>query len=695
MDLRSRKRAETRLQQYFSHKHPLLFIQHHSFALEDDDDDACFVCGKLVDGPSYGCHECKCYLHERCAELKFSPMINHPLHPQHLLILSRNSPRKGHCNLCSRSFLGFVYYCPPCNFNLHINCALLQSSIAATFPASLHQHRMFFIQNHDDQVKYDCSGCEKPLSGPIYHCSDCSYPKFFNLHKKCAELPLEINHPYDRKHPLALLPRRDAHPDQCSCYLCKIRWGGFVYSCSLCNFELSLDDFSSPRTITDSSHDHPWTLLSRRMSFVCDFCGTAGDHTPYLCTTCDLLVHRNCISLPRNIMITRHPHAISLSYSLQQNRVEEWMCRICYKEVDIRYGSYCCSASDCHYVAHVYCATDDAIWDGTILMEADVKRSREVLHRSSNLITDVVERVSIGEVMVASEIKHSYHDHHLTLTFSGETEGGNQCDGCMRPISTPFYSCDRCEFFLHKDCAELPREKGHPFHKHLLTLTYSPDGISICKACHRHYHGFSYRCYKNDCGPSNYDINFDIQCMLLSDTMTHPNHGHSLFLAQNYRANCSGCLSTVNTWNMAYRCMKHCDFTLDIRCATLPLTAWYKCDKHPLTLTYSDDSDPCQCYCDLCENERQPEHWFYHCANCDSSLHSTCAIGDLPLMKLGSNIEDHFNRHQHPLTVVKNTWNCPPCKVCKELCNGQAVECRRAECNFTVHWKCSLSSYLS
>ncbi|TYI38511.1 hypothetical protein ES332_A02G032800v1 [Gossypium tomentosum] len=26
----------------------------------------------------------------------------------------------------------------------------------------------------------------------------------FNLHKECAELPLEINHPYDRKHPLAL-----------------------------------------------------------------------------------------------------------------------------------------------------------------------------------------------------------------------------------------------------------------------------------------------------------------------------------------------------------------------------------------------------------------------------------------------------------------------------------------------------------
>ncbi|KAK8490351.1 hypothetical protein V6N11_055639 [Hibiscus sabdariffa] len=82
----------------------------------------------------------------------------------------------------------------------------------------------------------------------------------------------------------------------------------------------------------------------------------------------------------------------------------------------------------------------------------------EAVDESSSLITDVVEQVSIGEQMGASEIKHAYHDHNLTLTFSGgEIKDESQCDGCMRPISTPFYSCEQCQFFLHKLCAELPR----------------------------------------------------------------------------------------------------------------------------------------------------------------------------------------------------------------------------------------------
>ncbi|KAL4313250.1 hypothetical protein GQ457_01G033060 [Hibiscus cannabinus] len=78
--------------------------------------------------------------------------------------------------------------------------------------------------------------------------------------------------------------------------------------------------------------------------------------------------------------------------------------------------------------------------------------------------------------------------------------------------------------------------------------------------------------------------------------------------------------------------MKRCDLTLDIRCATLALTAWYKCDKHALTLSYSD---PSQLYCHLCENERQPGHWF-----CDNSLHSYCALGN----------KVKFSIHRHQLT---------------------------------------------
>ncbi|KAG4210134.1 hypothetical protein ERO13_A02G025702v2 [Gossypium hirsutum] len=530
-----------------------------------------------------------------------------------------------------------------------------------------HHHPLVFIQDHSVASKPGlCLGCEKPVEGWSYGCNQCE----FYLHKgcaelelgpqiqhpfhpehpltllpqspyggaklvqfvllQCAELPLEINHAYDRKHPLILLPQPPTHPRKCSCSLCKIQWSGFVYSCSLCNFHLSLADFFSQQTLTDASHEHPWMLISRKMSFICDFCGTAGEHSPCYCATCHLL---------------------------------DWMCRICYEEVDISYGHYRCPASRCHYIAHVCCATDKAIWDGTIMLEGYDE--------------------SIGELMVASEIKHSYHDHNLRLIFSGKTkDDDSQCDGCTRPISTPFYSCKQCKFFLHKDYAELPKEMRHPFHKHLLTLpnSHNEDNISWCCACCRWYQGFSYRCYR-DCS-----FRIDIHCMLFSDTLKHPCHEHLLFLVHNNEGtSCSACFKRLDSGAVAYRCMKRCDFNLDVGCATLPFTAWYKYDRHPLTLTYSYDSEPSRLHCDLCEKKREPYHWFYYCADCDNSLHLNCAVEDLPYMKLGNKLEFY---HPHPVTVVKNIWNCPPCKVCGELCNGQALKCKEFECNFTVHWGC-------
>ncbi|XP_017633802.1 uncharacterized protein LOC108476186 [Gossypium arboreum] len=634
----------------------------------------------------------KYYHHKECAELELAPQIQHPFHPKHPLTLLPESPYFGvasWCNLCGKKFRGFVYNCYDCKFDLHINCALLQSSIAANFTSSLHPHPLFFIQNHNNEVDSDCSGCQKPISGPFYHCSDCTYHRVFNLHKECAELLLEINHPCDRMHLLTLLPQPPTHTQKCSCYLCRIQWKGFVYSCSLCNFDLSLDDFRfSPPTITVASHEHPWMLVSRKMWFVCDFCGTDGDHSPYYCDTCVLFVHKNCISLPRHIRITRHRHTISLWYSFQQNQIEDWMCKICYKEVDISYGHYRCPASRCRYIAHVRCATDKEIWDGRIMPKGYDEGSGEVLDEP-NLITDVFEQIRIGELVVASEIKHSYHDHKLRLTFSGKTkDDDSQCDGCTRPISTPFYGCEQCKFFLHKDCAELPKQMPHPFHRHLLTLsnTHSEDGYSRCSACDRWYQGFQYRCYKRDC---RFEI--DIQCMLLSNTFKHPRHDeHSLFLDhKNQGRSCSACFRTLNLGDIAYRCMKRCDFSLDVGCATLPLTGLYKYDRHPLKLTYSDDPEPSQHYCDLCEKEREPNRWFYCCVDCDNSLHLNCAIGDLPYMKLGNKIKGF---HKHPLTIVKNIWNCPPCKVCREVCDGQALECKESECNFTVHWNCRISS---
>ncbi|KAE8654402.1 hypothetical protein F3Y22_tig00117048pilonHSYRG00194 [Hibiscus syriacus] len=246
--------------------------------------------------------------------------------------------------------------------------------------------------------------------------------------------------------------------------------------------------------------------------------------------------------------------------------------------------------------------------------------------------------------MVATEIKHEYHDHNLRLTFSGEIKDDSQCDGCMRPISIPFYSCDQCMFSLHKACAELPREKRHPFHKHVLTLTntafFPEDGYSICYGCFNFYHGFSYRCYNEDC-------------------------------------------KFYSSWDIRY-----------IRCVALRLTTWYKYDRDPLTLTYSDDSSPSQHYCDLCENERNPDDWFYSCADCDNSLHSICALGEPEFFKIGSKVK--YANHSHPLSAVKNIWNCPPCKDPQFMKLGSKFESDRHPHPLTVVkiiWNCRHARY--
>ncbi|TYI35186.1 hypothetical protein ES332_A03G058700v1 [Gossypium tomentosum] len=373
----TKKMGEMELQ-HFSHHHPLLFIQHQSVT---DEAAQCFGCEELIDGPSYGCNDYGAVIFVGGRLLRDSFII----------VILVNS-------ICTSTVLCF-------------NHPLLQIFL------------LLCINIH-------CSSFKTITTRSIAIAPD-----------QCAELPLEINHPYDRrKHPLTLLPKPPTHLHNCSCYLCKIQWEGFVYSCSFCKIELTLDDFFSPQTITNASHEHPWMLLSRQMSFICDFCGTTGDRTPYLCATCNLLVHKNCISLPQNIMITRHHHVISHSYSLTQ--LDE-LCRICYEEVDTRYGSYHCSASDCNYIAHVHCATDKAVWDGKSIPEDYDERSMVALDESINWITDVVEQMSFGENTVAVEIKHAYHDHNLRLTFSGEMNDDGQCDGCMRPISTPFYSCEQ------------------------------------------------------------------------------------------------------------------------------------------------------------------------------------------------------------------------------------------------------------
>ncbi|OMO64210.1 DC1 domain-containing protein [Corchorus olitorius] len=723
------------LLEHFSHPHPLLLIAMPTKRLLYD--CCCDACGEKLSGPFYRCLGCMDFgsdLHKHCAE-DLPLEINSPLHPHPLFLLLRPPNRHENiyysCNVCYRACYGFVYHCTPCNFGLDLICGVLQLSAITKFPKLehfSHNHSLYLIDEEFDKVFVrPCAACEKELSGgTIYRCVDCGKfdlhkecaeppreinhpfhshplillarsPSFeirngirtsecrfchglfagcvdcdsFDLYKECAELPLEINHPYHRKHPLILLPNPPIHPEKCSCYWCKIQYKRFIYYCSSCNFGLNPENVSLPRMITVSSHEHPWILLSACISFICNFCGTDGECAPYvcsLCTSCDRVVHKNCISLPQKIKTRRHVHIISHTYFLPDKQPETRECKICHDEVNTEYGSYYCSASGCNYIAHVKCATAGVIW------EEAVEDQEEWPDKSLSLITDVIEKVTVGEEIIATEIKHAYHEHSLIMTFVGEVEQDCVCDGCMRSISVPFYSCKECEFFLHRLCAELPRVKEHAIHKHRLTL--KKNFFACCVACNRFHHGFRYICDEESC---RFEI--DIQCSLLSDSLMHPSHQHMLLLTDKYKGNCSHC---NNKNRLLYRCKESCGFALGFECVTLPLTTRFKYDKHPLSLTYYDGSDPCQLYCDSCEEERHRKDWYYHCVKCDNSVHPICVLRDLPFIKPGS--LEVFDTYPHRVKFVKKLWNSPLCHVCHKLCSGQALECTYF-CR-TFHFKC-------
>jgi hypothetical protein len=183
-------------------------------------------------------------------------------------------------------------------------------------------------------------------------------------------------------------------------------------------------------------------------------------------------------------------------------------------------------------VAHLDCAFEDG-------------ESEELLFlpkKSVDLVTDVME------VEGAGQIKHFSHQHDLILG-NEELVDVKFCDGCMEFISTPFYSCTQCNFFLHSRCARLPRKKQHILHQHQLTLVSQVpynNGLFICDACSKYRHGFAYRC-----DMCNFDL--DLQCCSISETLKHEGHQHSLFLAVKSNKRCHVCNATSDketSWHL-------------------------------------------------------------------------------------------------------------------------------------------------
>nr|XP_023903234.1 uncharacterized protein LOC112015105 [Quercus suber] len=615
--------------QHFCHpEHPLIFNE------ETISDKYCYGCREPISGSFYSCTECTDFYHHKlCAELPLG--MYHPLHPIHSLILflpwRYDNLEFSKCKICKESHHEYAYRCSRCDYNFHIKCG----SLVPTMEAKAHDHpststgrmelKHFSHSEHplifseDDKRGYICFGCQEQILGPSYSCIECGD---FYHHKSCAELPLGFHHPLHPIHPLVLFPEWNYENDEefSKCQVCKQFRNEYTYGCSRCNFNLHNRCASLPLTMTAKIHDHQLILLWRWIPFTCDFCGKKGEGLPYLCNLCGFWCHRSCASLPHKVKVVRHKHLLNLIHSLQLHQSNSPFCYLCARNVDTNYGLYCCSK--CDFFAHLNCVMDEIAVEDKNLLELKEEENEDVDFGRAYEVKNIKE--GEDKIEIATEIEHFSHEHSLKLI--DEVINNEKCNGCVRAIHPPFYSCAKCSFFLHKSCAELPQKIRHPLHQHPLTLLPQARNSRKwfwCDACWQCCNGFIYTC--DVCW-----FELDVQCSLVEEFLTHPSHEHRLILSKtNYKQSCNSC---GYRGNQVFSCTT-CEFALDFKCVTLPHTTRYKQHEHPFALYYTAEDDSGEYYCDICEEERDPKHWFYSCANCSYLAHPRCILGKNPNCK--------------------------------------------------------------
>ncbi|KAF8101293.1 hypothetical protein N665_0208s0075 [Sinapis alba] len=170
--------------------------------------------------------------------------------------------------------------------------------MASSKPAVRHASHNHPLRGHKAQAEEEiiCSGCDLDLIGAAFKCtkSECDY----FLHKSCFELPRENRHKSHPDHPLTLLYSPPYESSTFTCDACGEYGSGFVYNCSVCQYDVHVGCVSMPETVEREGHVHPLTLLYRSpyqngLFFHCDECHDTvpNDLWSYYCKECDYGTH--------------------------------------------------------------------------------------------------------------------------------------------------------------------------------------------------------------------------------------------------------------------------------------------------------------------------------------------------------------------------------------------------------------------
>lgn len=213
------------------------------------------------------------------------------------------------------------------------------------------------------------------------------------------------------------------------------------------------------------------------------------------------------------------------------------------------------------------------------------------------------------------------HAHPVTLYEAGG--GPNLCDACGESVQQgPYYSCEPCDFYMHKSCAEVCTKLRHPMHdRHTLDLQKTPpyeNGTCKCKGCNSSWRFAVYHC-------STCKFDLDIKCALLPLTIEFQIHKDPLSLFQkSITFICDACGKEGK--GMPYLCVS-CSFHVHPDCISFPSSVKLIRHDHPLILTFSlrDDQSKYQ-FCRLCVRKVDTNYGFYYCKYCNFAAHLICAM---------------------------------------------------------------------
>ncbi|CAI9100025.1 OLC1v1036943C1 [Oldenlandia corymbosa var. corymbosa] len=503
------------------------------------------------------------------------------------------------------------------------------------------QHPLKLTEAHHDEAGTSklCNGCPKPIHSkegePIFSCEECQ----FYLHKRCAELPVEITeHPLHPHHRLKLLAEPPYPKDgpRCFCDGCYqvCETDSFIYHCSWtsCNFDLHIScAFPDPK-LDHPGHEHPLIFLKKPSIFCCDACGSESKGQAYVCVICQIWIHMSCAQLPSIAHGHDHNHPLTLSYCVPNDlRKYEIPCDYCFGKIPSKNWVYYCGP--CRYILHLDClGRCRKPPEGTSNLGKDGDKEKDLVKMPTRDMVEVIKHVlqkqQGKEILKIPKFVYVMRCAHRLILANVKNDPSSKdaeitCHRCADPIVSECCKCSQCNYFIHLTCAQLPEKLNYPRHDPKLFLLIYVWGMFECYACKLDCNGYLYQC--QTCVPYRFD-------------------------------------SVNHRW-----------------------------DKHPLQLSIPPFSDrPGEFYCEICEEEIHPRRWHYHCKECDQSFHPRCIPKVLYRnCTFGGTLE--MGSHPHPLKFIREGGYHSRCDSCRELMydkRGNPFSAAR-NANFFLHKRCA------